>query len=186
MTTIAEFTESLENEKKMVFENFIKEYEENTQGTNWWDGPTLSIEGQRDVFIYLSQDKKTLSISYDSYDSSRSYSYLIYLCHYLQVAKYTNGAIELIGFYDDKYEKVQDIPINSLKIVDCRSGNMSFTYIPYPEFFFGLVHRDGNKHRSIRGAILRVDTCQKALDSIWSIETFYEDLSTRSQNSPEY
>lgn len=117
MATVAEFVEHLQNQKKVVFENFIKEYEENTKGKYWWDGSKLTIDGQKDVFIYLSQDKKTLSISYESYDPSRSYSYLIYLCHYLHNAKYQNGAIELIGFYDHSNEKVQDIPIDKLKII---------------------------------------------------------------------
>lgn len=184
MLTINEFTEHLQNEKKEVFKNFICEYEANTQGKNYWDGSDIKIEEQQDVYIYLSEDKKTLSTSYGDYDPNQDYSYMIYLCHYFHIAKYTNGCLQFIGFYNNTFEKVKVISIDKLKIIGC-GYSMSFKYIRYPEFWFELEHEYGNKHNSIRGAALRIDTCQKALDSIWSIEKFYEDFWTRFNNSPE-
>lgn len=178
MRKLIEFHERMQNQKDEFFEKKIIDYK-NEHEEKDWNGNTLKIEAQQDVFIYFSQDKKNLNRTLGDFDPKLVFSHLIYFCYYHHVANYRNGGVELIGFYDNDYKKVNEIPIGDFKITGCSTG-CSFTDMNKPSFSFKLEHKYGNKHTSYIANAFQGSSCQKALDSIWELDAFYKDFFERA------
>lgn len=165
------------------FKEMISEYKNKYADTSYWNGPELKIENIVDSFILLSKDKKSLSICYDSLSINMEFSYIIYFSRYHHVANYTNGGLDFLGFFNDKFESVDKINISNFDIVDI-GGTCSFSGLRKPTFDFILIHKDGNKHASLRGDLLVLKTCQGALESVWELEEFYSRFRERIVQSP--
>jgi hypothetical protein len=185
MKKIIEFLDQIHKTKDLVFSQKIKQFEQEHQGENHFNGEKLSIEGQRDFFLYLSKDKKEFSTSWDDYNPKIEYSFLIYFVFYLHKAVYTNGGLEFIGFYDKDYKKIDKIPLKGFNIVDTGTG-CNFDNIKRPIFTLEIQNSSGNKHTTIRGDSTRLYTCQKVIDFIWEIENYYSELFGRLVESPDY
>ena len=131
----------------------------------------------------ISEDKKSIEITNSNFIESMKFSYLLYFSRYHHVAKYTNGGLDFLGFFNEKYEKIDKINIHNFDIVEC-IGTCNFDGLRKPTFNFNLIHEYGNKHSSLRGDILVPRTCQKALDSVWELEEFYISFYERIIESP--
>jgi hypothetical protein len=182
MKAILEFSEKIRQEKDRIFESIVTDFESKAKPKDW-NGTTLKIDNQVDVFFYLSEDKKTLDITWGEFDPKKRFSNLIFFCHYHHVANYINGGLKFIGFYDSNYNKVESIEIGSFKILNCTDG-CSFNELKKPTFSFNLEHKYGNKHNSLRGFAKSVSSCQNSLNSIWELNNFYDDWSIRFVHSP--
>lgn len=175
------FLHRIEKKKKSIFQKMIEAYEREFKDTNYFNGPSLKISEVGDTFMYVSEDKKGISTS-DEFEKNKVFSYLIYFSHYHHIAKYTNGGVKLIGFYDRDLLRVKEIPLKEFKIVGCSTA-CNFEAKKYPSFKFELKHIDGNKHSSFDVKIFNEQSCQKALDSIWEVENFYSDYYSRLVDS---
>lgn len=182
MKTILEFLDRIRTEKDNYFESEINSYESKAKENNW-DEKTLVYRNQEDFFIYLSEDKKSLSTSWGEFDLRKNFSYLIYFCYYHEVIKYANGGLKFFGFYNSNYDKVDSIEIDNFKITKCSDG-INFEELKRPTFSYYLEHRYGNHHNSLRCYARSPSSCQKALDSIWELENFYQDWFERFIYSP--
>lgn len=185
MKKIIKFLDKIHREKNKSFNKDIEQYVKLHEGTDYFNGSKLEISGQRDVFIYFSNDKKKLSISWDEFDPTIQFSYLIYFSFFLHCANYVNGGLRFLGFYDKNYLKVKKIPINSFDIIKCDTG-CNFDEKKRPKIRFELCHKYGNKHYCLRGDVNNTSTCQKALDFIWELDNFYSDIYNRLVESPVY
>ncbi|MDD4405308.1 MAG: hypothetical protein PHO36_11105 [Parabacteroides sp.] len=183
MKTMQNFISDLHIIRDKHFKEMISEYKNKYANTSYWNGPELKIENIVDCFILLTKDKKSLSVYFDNFSEIIDLSYILYFSRYNHVANYTNGGLDFLGFFNDKFESVNKININNFDIVDIE-GDCSFTGIRKPTFSFKLIHKSGNNHASLRGDLLVSKTCQRALDSVWELEEFYSRFAKRIIESP--
>jgi len=183
MVDIIKFLDRIHLEKNLLFEDMVVQYDSKYIGTHYYNGETLKIENQSDFFLYLSEDKKKTSFTWDSFDKNINFSYLIYFSYYHHVAKYKNGGLKFIGFYNNKYEKIKNIKIKEFSIIDCKT-DCNFDDLKRPSFSYEILSENGNKHHSIRGSAQNLVSCQKVLENIWEIETFYSNQWDKRIHSP--
>ncbi len=173
MKKILKFLEQLKEEKSLTFKAKIESFK-SQNSEDGWNGNILEIREKKDVFLYISEDKKSMKSTTGEYDPRISFSYLVCLCHLDYVAKYINGGLETIGFYDSDYIKVTEIPFESVKIIGC-NGGFSFDGQKNPHFSFDLQHKEGKEISSYRGNPFYTKTCQGVIDGIWELEKFYNN-----------
>jgi len=135
------------------------------------------------LFYFVNERQKSLSVYFDNFSEIIDISYILYFSRYNHVANYTNGGLDFLGFFNDKFESVNKININNFDIVDIE-GCCSFIGKRKPTFSFKLIHKSGNIHDSLRGDLLVSKTCQRALDSVWELEEFYSRFENRIIESP--
>jgi len=172
MKKILNFLEQLKFEKESAFNEVIENFSRKNN-ENDWNGNQLEIVEKNDIFLYISEDKKSINRTIGEYDPRIAFSYLICFCHVDYCAKYVNGGLHLIGFYDSDFCKVTDITFKSFKIKEF-NGGFSFVGRENPDFSFKLLHEEGIEVSSFRGNPYFIKTCQGVIDSVWELETFYE------------
>ena len=183
MQQILSFLEQIRDEKNKIFQAMIEKFESESTDQSW-NGRTLKIENQADVFLYIPEDKKSMNSSWGDFDPKIPFSYLVYLSYYHHVANYVNGGLKYIGFYNSKYKKISEIPFDSIKITNGHGG-CNFEDLRHPQFNFTLKHKKGNTHASYRGNPKYAKTCQGVIDCIWKLEDFYRDWEYVEIRSPQ-
>lgn len=183
MKAILEFIDRIHTERNQIFDLMVSEFESKSEEGDW-NGTDLKIENQTDVFLYLSEDKKTIETTWGDFDPRKRFSYVIYFCNYHHVAKYTNGGLKFIGFYNSDYQKEDSFEIGNFNVLKCDDG-CNFNELRKPTFYFHLAHKSGgNKHNSLRAFAKSKGSCQNALNSIWELDNFYNNWYKRFTLSP--
>lgn len=173
MKKILNFLEQIKKQKSRAFIKRINEFKRKNSADGW-NGNILAIEDRNDVFLYISEDKKSIKVTIGEYDPRIPFSFLVYSCHVNYIAKYTNGGLELVGFYNSDFLKVREIPFESVKIIGF-NGGFNFEGQRNPDFSFDLKHKEGKKLSSYRGNPFHVKSCQGVVDGIWELENFFNN-----------
>ncbi len=171
MKKILNFLKRIKKQKSKAFFKKTIEFE-NQNSPDGWNGNVLDIQEKNDVFLYISEDKRSIKTSIGEYDPRIPFSYLVYMCHVNYGARYFNGGLEFIGFYNSDFVKVNEIPFESVKIIGF-NGGFNFEGVKNPSFSFDLKHMEGRVHYSYRGNPYHPKTCQGVIDGIWELEKFY-------------